>query len=106
MKSYKIAEFIKGWLVGNFNPSVIQTSDFEVAVKNYKSGDYEAPHYHKETTEITIICNGKVIMGGKEYENGDIILMEPGDVSEFFAITDTITTVIKTPSIPDDKYFI
>lgn len=50
MKVSKLDEFFKGWVVGNFEPSLFKTDDFEVSVKNYKKGDYEQSHYHKIAT--------------------------------------------------------
>ena len=53
---------IGGWFVGDFEPSVIRTKDFEVAVKKYKAGDKEARHIHKVATELTVIISGKVLI--------------------------------------------
>ena len=47
MKVAKLDDMIKGWFVGNFEPTLLKTNDVEVAVKRYKKGDYEDRHYHK-----------------------------------------------------------
>ena len=94
----------KGWVVGNFEPSVLKTDNVEVAVKKYLKGEYEPKHYHKIATEITVISQGKVNMNGVEYNNGDIITIEPGEVTDFSVLEDTVTTVIKLPCVKDDKY--
>ena len=39
MKLNKLNEFTKGWIIGNFNPSLFETDEFEVAVKNVKVAD-------------------------------------------------------------------
>ena len=106
MKLNKLSEFTKGWFVGNFNPTLIETNDFEVAVKEYKAGDYEERHYHKVATEITVICSGKVEMNGMEYSAGDVITIEPNEATDFKVIEDTITTVVKVPCVKGDKYTI
>ena len=41
MKVSKLSDMEKGWFVGDFFPTLIKTTDVEVAVKNYKKGDYE-----------------------------------------------------------------
>ena len=41
MKTAKLEDMVKGWFVGNFEPSLLKTNDVEVAVKSYKKGDYE-----------------------------------------------------------------
>lgn len=95
---------VKGWFVGNFEPTALLTKDVEVAVKKYKAGDYEPAHYHKIATEITVITDGEVRMNGVTYSSGDIILIEPNQATDFLAITDVITTVVKFPGANDDKY--
>ena len=95
---------IGGWFVGDFEPSVIRTKDFEVAVKKYKAGDKEARHMHKVATELTVIISGKVLMNSQEYDEGSIIQISPNTSSDFEAIEDTVTVVVKTPSVAGDKY--
>ena len=104
MKHFDLSEMVKGWFVGNFSPAVHQTNQFEVAVKKYQSGDYEPAHFHKIATEITVIAKGKVRMNGIEYCDGSIIVIQPNETSDFFAITDVITTVVKFPCVANDKY--
>lgn len=106
MKLHKLKDMFKGWIVGNFEPSLYKTDDVEVAVKNYKTGERDETHYHKIATEITIISDGKVLMNGTLYSTGDIITIEPGEATDFEALTDTITTVIKIPCVKDDKYLV
>ena len=106
MKVDKLNNMFKGWVVGNFEPSLFKTDDFEVAVKEYEAGEYEEKHYHKVATEITIIGKGKVEMNGVEYNSGDIITIEPGEATDFKVIKDTITTVIKFPCVKDDKFLV
>jgi len=90
--------------VGNFEPTLIKTPDVEVAVKEYRKGDKEGRHFHKMATEITVICSGRVRMNGIKYEKGDIIVIEPLEVTDFEALEDTITTVVKYPGANNDKY--
>ena len=49
---------VKGWFVGNFEPSLYKTNEVEVAVKRYTVGDKEDAHFHKIATEFTLILNG------------------------------------------------
>ena len=105
MRIFRLHEMVKGWFVGNFQPSVIQTDDFEAAVKEYRAGDIEKKHYHKIAQEVTVVVDGQVSMGGKKFQKGDIIHLAPGETVDFKAITDATTVVIKTPSVTGDKYF-
>lgn len=104
MKLNKLSNFTKGWFVGNFNPTLFSTDEFEIAVKEYKAGDKEEKHYHKIATEITVVVSGMVLMNGVVYNNGDIITIEPGEATDFEALSDAITTVVKIPCVKDDKY--
>jgi quercetin dioxygenase-like cupin family protein len=106
MKLHKLKDMFRGWVVGNFEPSLYKTDDVEVAVKNYKAGEIDEKHYHKIATEITIISDGKVRMNDTIYGSGDIITIEPGEATDFEALEDTTTTVIKIPCVKDDKYIV
>lgn len=105
MKTAKLKDMKKGWLVGDFEPSLHRTKEFEVAVKSYKAGEYEKKHYHKIAREITVIVSGEARMNGRKYSQGDIIIIEPNEATDFEALKDTVTTVIKIPGVKDDKYF-
>jgi len=104
MKIKYLDDMTKGWFVGNFEPTVLNTEDVEVAVKKYKKGDYEGRHLHKIATEITVIVSGRVKMNNMEYSGGDIIVIEPNEETDFFVLEDTVTTVVKYPGAPNDKY--
>ena len=106
MKKFNIDDFIGGWFVGNFSPSIIRTKSFEAGVKKYSAGDVDAKHVHKIATEITYIAKGSVKFNDVVYSEGDIIILYPNDVNEFRSITDSILFVLKAPSVPGDKFVI
>lgn len=106
MKTAKLRDMKKGWFVGNFTPTLCATNDVEVAVKQYYRGESEQPHYHKIAMEFTVIVSGKVRMNGVEYTQGDIVVMEPGDVTDFEALEDSVNVVVKIPGANDDKYVV
>jgi quercetin dioxygenase-like cupin family protein len=104
MKIARLENMIKGWFIGSFEPTLCHTGAVEVGVKTYQAGESEAAHYHKIATEFTVITQGEVEMNGVRYRTGDIIVIEPGDVTDFSAITDVTTTVVKIPGATNDKY--
>ena len=104
MKQAKLSEMVKGWFVGSFQPTAYTTTACEVAVKSYTAGDYEADHYHKIATEITLILHGKAKMLSKEWNEGDIIVVEPGESTNFTALTNVTTVVVKVPGVINDKF--
>ena len=93
-----------GWFLGNFEPTVLRTTACEAAVKTYQKGEKEASHYHRIATEITVIVDGRVKMFQREFSAGDIIVVEPGDATEFEALENTVNVVVKIPGANNDKY--
>ncbi len=104
MKCFSLNDMKGGWFVGNFMPTSFGTSDCEVAFKRYKKGASEERHVHKIATEITLVAEGLIKMGDNIFKSGDIIVLEPGDATDFHALEDTSNVVIKVPSVIGDKY--
>ena len=104
MNLTNLKKFKKGWFIGCFEPTIMNTDNFEIAVKRYNSGDYEQVHHHKIATEITVIVEGEVEMNGTKYIKDDIITIQSNESTDFKCITDVVTVVIKTPSANNDKY--
>lgn len=104
MRHERIENMKNGWFVGNFEPSMLKTNDVEAAVKVYKQGEYEAAHYHKIATEITVIISGQAKMFETVWNAGDIVIAEPGDITSFEAIENTVNVVVKIPGVNNDKY--
>jgi quercetin dioxygenase-like cupin family protein len=104
MQVAKLKDMTKGWFIGNFNPTLLATEAVEVAVKEYPAGFTEAWHYHKIATEFTVIVSGEVEMNGTRYAAGDIIVIPPGEGTDFRTLSPTVTTVVKIPGATNDKY--
>lgn len=105
MKVFNLSTMKKGWFIGNFDPSCLKTDLFEIALKQYNKGDYEEFHFHKIACEYTLIASGKVKMKGIEYGVGSIILMEPGESTDFECLeNNTKCVVVKVPCAMNDKY--
>lgn len=104
MEVFKLSNMTKGWFVGDFSPAVLHSNAAEVAVKSYKEGALEHRHMHKIATEVTLIMSGRARMNDMVLETGDIIKIEPGEDTDFEALTDVTTVVVKTPSLAGDKY--
>ncbi|MFH7766365.1 cupin domain-containing protein [Acinetobacter sp. BSP-28] len=106
MNHMNYEDMVKGWFVGAFTPTAYSTDACEVAVKHYVAGDKESTHYHKIATEITMVLSGRIRMCDKEWGAGDIIVLSPGEITDFEALTDAINVVVKTPGVLNDKYLI
>ena len=99
----KMDEFIKGWFVGDFSPVLLHSKDFEIAVKWFEAGEQEPLHKQIAATEITVVIEGQIRLGGEIFSKGDVITIPPGEFAEFESLTDSSLVCLKTPSLPNDK---
>ncbi len=106
MELSKIKDFVGGWFIGNFEPSLDNREDFEVSVKYYKAGDIEKKHLHKQAVEYTVIAKGRVKMNNEIIEEGTIVKIDKNESTDFEVLEDTITLVVKTPSVKNDKFIV
>lgn len=104
MKTHNINDMVKGWFVGDFEPSVLKTNNFEVGHHKHKKGEPTQNHYHKQSTEINVIISGKMMVNGKELSKGDIFTFEPYEVAEAEFLEDTELIVVRNASVTDDKF--
>ncbi|MGA2692590.1 MAG: hypothetical protein ABSF76_09505 [Opitutaceae bacterium] len=104
MKRRRLSTMKRGWFIGDFKPTAHRTREVEVAVKHYRAGDAEAAHRHKIAREFTVVVSGTVSMNGRKFGPGDIIVIEPGEVTRFRVLTDAVTAVVKIPGAPNDKF--
>lgn len=104
MKFDKIDKFYNGWIVGDFEPTLIPNCLVTVGIlhcKKYHSAD---GHFHKKHTEYNIVISGKAEIGDVVCEAGDIFIYEPFDRANVVYLEDTTLLVIKYPSTTGDKY--
>jgi len=99
-------DMVGGWIVGNFEPTCLKTAACEVACKHYEAGAAEAAHVHRVATELTLIATGRVAMNGRTFSAGEIVVLEPGEATDFRALEKTTTVVVKMPSVIGDKYLV
>lgn len=103
MKKYHIDNFIKGWFVGNFKPSLLE-ADFEVGLHRHKAGEFHQDHFHKKSTEINLVIEGQIKINGQEFGPGEIFVLEPYEVSQVEYLTDVKLVVVRDLSDPNDKF--
>lgn len=94
----------RGWFVGNFDPSVYKTDQFEVGVLFHPKGEKWPKHFHKEAVEINVLISGSMILNGKQLSSGNIFLIEKNEIAEPEFLEDCTIVCVKSPSIPGDKY--
>ena len=103
----KIKNMKKGWFIGNFKPSLLKTRKFEVALHEHKVGKLSKSHdhFHKISTEYNLVVVGKMRIGKKIINKGDIFIIKPYGVSkDVVFLKKTSLICVKEPSAPKDKY--
>jgi translation initiation factor IF-1 len=98
-----ITDFKNGWFIGNFEPTLFKTKDFEVAVLHHKKGKVIEKHYQKIATEYNVLISGKMLANGVEINPGDVFVYNPLEITDVQVLEETVVICIKTPSIPEDK---
>lgn len=107
MKTENIKNFTKGWFIGNFEPTMLKTSEFEVSLQTHFKGDVPEKHYQKICTEYNLVINGSLIANGVKLRSGDIFVFEPGEVTVVEFLEDSNIVCIKAPSLGiDDKVIV
>lgn len=101
-----ISNYIRGWYVGDFSPSIHQTSEFEVGLLTHKKGEVWEAHFHKKAREINLLLEGRMLIHGIELSAGQLFVLEPWEVADPIFLEDCKVLVIKTPSVKGDKYII
>jgi len=105
MKITEGKKFKNGWYIGAFEPSILNTKDFEVSHQFHKKGFVSTPHYHKISNEYNYIVNGSVLVNHQHHlKRGDTFIYEPNEISDVEFLEDTDMIVVRVPSAPGDKY--
>lgn len=104
MKKVKLADTYRGWFIGDFFPSVLQTKDFEVGILTHKKNEQWPAHYHKIATEYNVLISGSMTVCNELIEAGSIFIIEPNEVAAPIFHEDCTIVCIKTPSVKGDKY--
>ena len=104
MKVLNINDFKAGWFIGNFEPTILKTSDFEIALKVHKHDEKIQPHRHNHTVEYNLLTDGKMEVNGMKIEEGDIFILEKAEICNVKILSKIAKVVcIKVPSNPKDK---
>lgn len=104
MKHDVIKNYSRGWFIGDFEPSIIRTKEFEVGILTHKKGEYWPKHHHKIATEINVLLEGSMSINDIQINVGDIFVIEPNENSSPIFYADCTVLCIKTPSVIGDKY--
>jgi quercetin dioxygenase-like cupin family protein len=102
----KLSDTTRGWVIGDFEPSLLKTKDFEVGILTHLKGEQWSAHYHKLGTEYNILIKGKMNVCDTELEEGDTFIIEPNEVADPIFYEDCTIVCIKVPGDSTDKYLV
>lgn len=98
--------FKGGWFIGDFYPSILKTSEFEVGVKLHPKGEKWPVHYHKKAVEYNMLVSGSMTIQNEILKSGDIFVLEKNEIADPEFHTDCTIVCIKVPSIIGDKFIV
>ena len=104
MQTYDLNDYLRGWFIGNFEPSVLNTDTFEVALMRFSKHEYVEPHIHKIATEYNVLVSGSMTIMGKLLAPNDIFVIKPEEIADPVYHEDSVVLVVKMPSVKNDKY--
>jgi choline kinase len=103
---FKLDNFTNGWIIGNFEPSLLQNSGVELAVMNKKKGrginDF---HYHENCTEINVLVKGKMVVNNKIIHENEVFIFHPYVPSIYEYLEDCTFVVFKNKPSNTDKVY-
>jgi mannose-6-phosphate isomerase-like protein (cupin superfamily) len=101
-----ISEFTRGWIIGNFEPSIFKRTDYEVAIMNKLTDEKLDFHYHKNAIEYNVFVKGSMEINGEHLTPGQFFVLDKNQISCPIFHENSIVVCVKVPSVPSDKYSI
>jgi hypothetical protein len=103
VKVDRLENMKRGWLIGDFAPSILRTSAFEVAYLHHKKGEIWPAHVHNLADEYNVLIRGSMKLNNEILAQGDIFIIKRGMLVKPTFLEDCEILCIKVPSIPSDK---
>ena len=103
MKIFDPSNMVRGYFIGDFEPTAYRTKAFEVSLMIHKQGEQWDAHYHTDSDEINYLMEGRMTINGELLEAPTIFVIEKEEVADPEFLTDCKLIVVKTPSAPGDK---
>lgn len=106
MKVNRLTDFTRGWIIGDFEPSLIKTTAVEVGILTHKKGEIWPAHYHKLGTEYNVLINGRMKVCDTELQAGDVFVIDPNEIADPIFHEDCTIMCVKIPGHLKDKYLV
>lgn len=102
-KTYNLKDFVRGWIIGDFEPSIIRRKDIEIGLLSHKKDEIWPYHIHNETEEINVLISGLMKVNERIIRPNEIFIFPKGVLSCPIFLEDCKVLCIKHPSNPNDK---
>lgn len=100
----RMDRMVRGWFIGDFDPAILRTKDFEVAYLRHAKGEKWDAHYHVDQVEYNYLIRGSMIVQGTLLVAGDIFVLDKHEVADPEFLEDCELICVKVPSLPHDKH--
>ena len=104
VKKTTLSNMTRGWLIGDFEPSIYKTKDFEIAYLLHPKGQEWPAHVHNKANEYNILIKGSMKINNEYIHEKEIFIIPKGMLTKAKFLDDCEILCIKIPSVPDDKY--
>jgi len=101
-----LSDMTRGWFIGDFIPSVLQTKDFEVGFLSHKKDETWPVHIHEHSTEINVLISGSMKINEDLIKPKEIFIFYPGMIAAPKFLENCEILCVKFPSLPRDKIII
>ena len=98
-----VDSFVRGWFIGDFEPSIIRTKTWEVALLRHSKGEKWDFHYHAQADEVNVLLNGRMMLNGHEIRSRNVFTIPKKQIACPLFLEDCLILCIKTPSVIGDK---
>jgi NDP-sugar pyrophosphorylase family protein len=102
-KIENLSEYTRGWLIGDFEPSIIRTTYYELGIMKYVKNSYHQFHIHQECDEYNYLIKGEIKINNFVIKAGQVFIIPKGQIVCPIFMKDCEIIVVKTPSKPTDK---
>lgn len=103
MEITHLNEFTKGWFIGNFTPSLVQTPFIEVGIVKHKQAEYWPVHKHIASDEVNVLLEGSMTLNKIPLYKNHIFKINKDENSSVEFLTDCSILVIRIPNFKGDK---
>lgn len=98
--------FMRGWVIGDFENSVIRTKDYELGMIMHEKNEHWGFHYHSKCDEINLLCSGSMTLNGREIHTGQVFKIPRNQIGCAKFLQTCKIACVKIPSVPGDKFVV